>query len=787
VTAHPEGRRGAGSRVSAPLLLLLLAIPSLLRAQVDTLTREQLYQSGRSALSEVLRSLVPALNLSRPSNSGASDAVRPVSLSGLGADQLVVLVNGKRRLESALLDLSETIGRGQATVDLDAIPVSAIERVEVHRGGDAARYGFGAVAGVIDIVLLGRSPDAATVQAGTTTTGDGTVLLAGGHRVMRLGRGFVQLAAQVRSQGATNRALPDPRQQYFNGDPRNAAPPRVDERFGDPESQELMGVLNAEQALFRRRVTAYGFATWSHRSAESGELFRRPSDDRTVRALYPGGYVPLFAPKLSDGSVLAGLRGSVLRFGWDASIGYARNAIHYQLENSANVSLGRRSPSRFDAGSLRADQFSVGLELSRRIAPGGWLPPFSLELGGQHRSDGYQIEPGEPDSYRYGGVPIQDGPHAGGLAEPGAQGFPGFRPNDAVITRRGMVAGYGSLSTVVLRRVSLAAAVRAEYYPKLGTLDVYQLSGRLAPWHGVELFGYAGTGVRVPSLSQAAFSSSATRIVESSGFDDRTVPVRDPLADVLGIPALGPEHSRHAGMGAGWSGRGLRLGADLFAVTVRDRIILSGSFDDPSLQFFLAQQHFPGIGSVRFFANALRTRTTGLEASASYRVRVAGTALQFDGALEHHTTRVTRADSITGLLRPFASVFFGRVERARIERGQPGDNLLLSAEAARGAWTLLARSQRFGSVTSLSGDGTQDQSYGAKWLSDVSLSYRFRALTVQAGADNLFRVYPDRNRFGDANSEGNSHFGMFAFSDGSPFGFSGRLVYLRAVWQPDRR
>jgi len=761
-------------------------VPALLQAQVDTLSHEQLRRTGRTALSEVIASLVPAFNVPQPSNTGASDALRSATLHGMGADQFVVLLNGRRRLESALLNLSESIGRGQSSTDLDAIPLSAIERIEVHRNGDAARYGFGAVAGVINIVLLERAPPALEALAGTRASGDGQVLLAGGQRYFRLPKGgYLQLGAELRSQAATNRALADQRQQYFNGDSRNSDPAlnnRVDQRFGQPESNEIKGILSGAEPI--RGWTAYAVATWSRRSAESADLWRPASDDRTVRALYPNGFLPLYAPKLQDGSVLGGARGTLLGFGWDARIGYARNSVRYDLEHTENASLGRLSPTRFDAGALRADQFQAGLDASRRIELGNALSPVSFAIGGQYRSDGYQIVAGEPDSWRYGAVPIQDGPNVRGLTQPGSQGFPGFRPGNAVTTRRGMAAGYGELATVALKRVSLAAAGRLELYPHRA-IGVYQLSAALNRFHGFGLRGYRGTGARVPTLAQIAFSSASTFVASGIGFEERTLAVRDTIAQLLGVQPLRPERSSHYGAGGSWSGGGLRLGADYFSVSVRKRIILTGTFSDFALQNFLAQYGYFNVGRVRFLANALRTRTHGVDANAEYRFRAGRMALQLSGSFAHATTRVALTDSTSGALTPFSSEFFTRGERLRLEHGQPEDNLLLSAEATRGPWSLRVRSERYGSVASAGAalDGTQDQRYAAKWLADLSASYQRRRLTLHLGADNVFGTYPDRNRFGDANTEGNSNFGMFPYSNQSPFGFSGRFVYLRVEWR----
>src|SRR6185503_5023163 len=137
-----------------------------------------------------------------------------------------------------------------------------------------------------------------------------------------------------------------------------------------------------------------------------------------------------------------------------------------------NVSLGPPSPTEFQAGMLRADQLAGELTLARRIRLPR-LPALALSLGAAYRSDGFQIREGESDSWRYGGVLIPDGPHAGGLAQPGAQGYPAFTPADRVLARRDVVGGYGELSTVVRRRLTLGATGRLDFYPRLGNLAVY--------------------------------------------------------------------------------------------------------------------------------------------------------------------------------------------------------------------------------------------------------------------------------------------------------------------------
>ncbi|HTL06574.1 MAG TPA: TonB-dependent receptor, partial [Gemmatimonadales bacterium] len=578
---------------------------------------------------------------------------------------------------------------------------------------------------------------------------------------------------------------PDARPQYFAGDPRNDDPPQVHQRFGEPDATSFAGLLSAAKPV-RGRIEAYGVAGYSVRRSVAADRWRTPSDDRTVRALFPDGLLPLIAPTLQDGSATAGLRGRLAGWGWDASVGYARSTVHYTLEQTNNPSLGSEGPTRFDAGTLRSDAFSTELHAGGRLRP-GFIPPLSVELGAEQRDEGYQIEAGEPDSYRFGAVPVLDGPHAGQLAPIGAQGFTAFRPGNAVIRRRGMLGTSGALSSVLFRRLTLGAAAGLEYYRSLGATLVYTLRGELAPLDGVALRGSWGTGARVPPLSQSWYSTTATNLTGLIGLEDRTVPAADQVGVLLGARRLQPERSTDLELGGSVTRfKGVTLRADYYRIRVEHRVILSGTFKDPAVGSFLSQQGFPGIAAVRFFTNALTTRTSGIDARASYRFRWREVGVEAAAGWSHHVTHAVLSDSVPGLLAPFTSVLFDRTERARYELGQPEDNLIVTGLAERRRWSLWARAQRAGAVSRFgpAADGSLDQRYGARWLADLALGYVPRPrLRVTLGAENLLGTTPDRNRFGNAGVEGNSYFGTLPYPGISPFGFAGRRLFLRASWQ----
>ena len=754
------------------------------------ITRDELRATGRTTLAEALQVLVPSFNAPRPSGGDGGDPVRPASLRGMGADQLVVLVNGKRRHGSALVNLHAKIGRGETVTDLDAIPLAAVERVEILRA-PSVRYSSGAVAGVINIVTGSRLPGELIANLGVTSEGDGgTAQVGATYRGQWGAGGFVQLAGEARGGGATNRALPDRREQFFPGDPRNQDPRyanRINHRWGDPESRDYGAAARVGRRFGEAELS--GSVAASRRRVESASFWRRPNEDATVRSLYPTGFLPIVVATITEYAADVGGSGPLGGWRWNLSAGYATSRVRFEVENSVNASLGPLSPARFFAGSLGAVQLGTDLEL-RRVVPVGLPEPLRLAAGGTVRSEAYRIHPGERDSYRYGAVPIQDGPRAGGIAPVGAQGFPGFTPDDSLRRRRESYAGYAEVGLTPLERLRFTGAASLEHFPEpeYGTLPAAVVSGSYGPLTGFTLRGSAGAGFRVPSQGQRWFTRTLIPVVEDLGLYDLLVPATHPIAKALGATPLRPERSGHRSIGLGLRTprERITLSADYYWIAVRHRIVLTEKFNAPTVRFFLDGQGYGGVGSVQFFANAINTRTTGFEARGRYELSVGDVAVRLDAALDHHRTRVTEVDSIGGVLSQYPGTFFSGRERTRIESGQPGDNLLLSATLRRASWTGTLRARYYGAVRDFgpSPDGTLGQSFGAKWLGDVELSYtREGGLTMAAGAHNLLGAYPDRNNQGDATFEGNSTFGIFPYNSLSPFGFRGRSVYLRAVWQ----
>jgi iron complex outermembrane receptor protein len=760
---------------------------------VDVLTAADIQATGLTETAQIIQRLAPSVNFPRATVSDGTDHVRPATLRGLAPDQVLVLVNGKRRHNSALVNVNGSVGRGSTAVDLNAIPASAIERIEILRDGAAAQYGSDAIAGVVNIVLKTGGRREAMATAGQTTEGDGRVVQLAGTAGQDVGeRGYVTLSAEFRDRENTNRSLPDTRQQYFPGDPRNSNRSVVNHRQGDSDSRDLGAFLNAAFP-FAPWAEGYVFGGLSRRDGEAAGFFRRANDARTVRSIHPDGFLPLISTTINDGSGTAGVRGEVAGFRYDLSGVYGRNTFAFDVLNSNNVSMGNASPTDFYAGTLRFDQTTANLDISRGLAL-GLAEDVNVAFGAEYRRDGYGIEEGEEASYANGGVLILDGPQAGQLAAVGAQVFPGFRPSDAKDVSRDSRAAYVDLEITPVRGLLLNVAGRVEDYSDFGSTQDGKLAARIEPFPGFALRGAIGTGFRAPSLGQSFFSSTATNFLVVNGVntpvDVRTFPAGSPEAAVLGARPLQPEESVNYSAGFAWEPRrDLSLTVDAYRIDIEDRIVFSENFTGAAIRQLFVDAGFVGVTGGRFFTNAIDTRTDGIDVVLQYQRQLGAGILRFTGGgnlteTEVLTDSVATPPQLTGL----GEVLFGRVERGRLERGQPRSSVNLALNYALDRLTVNLNNRRFGEVSVFGaapeGSPTNtDQTFGARWITDVDLSYRFaRGLTAAVGANNVLGVYPEQN-FRSPTGADNSNAGIFPYNQVSPFGFNGAFYYLRLSWQ----
>jgi iron complex outermembrane receptor protein len=766
---------------------------------VDVIPEAVIQNVGLIETSQVLQRLAPSVNFPRTAINDGTDHVRPVTLRGLAPDQLLVLVNGKRRHNTALVHVNGSVGRGSTSVDLNAIPVSAIERMEVLRDGAAAQYGSDAIAGVVNVVLKRGERREATATFGRVQSNENDREFTDGEHINLNGTwgvllqqgGYITLNGEYRNRNRTNRAYPDQRTQYFAGDPRESQPDIISSWQGDGDSKDFGGFLNAAFPLGAGGTELYAFGGITAREGLAAGFFRRANDARTVRALHPDGFLPEIGSDILDFSGAAGVRGNLGAWRWDLSSVYGGNSFGFSVQNSNNVTLGTNSPTEFDAGTLNFKQWTTNLDFSRGFDI-GLRNPVNVAVGAEFRLDNYSIEAGEPDSYRDGGVRVIDGPSAGSQGALGAQVFPGFRPTDEVDESRSNIAGYLDLETKVTDRFLLNVAGRVENYSDFGSTADGRVAARLELARGFALRGAAGTGFRAPSLGQSWFSATSTNFIVVNGvntpFDVRTFPVSTGEAQLLGAEDLKPEESLNLSGGISLDlPFGLQITADYYAIDIDDRIVLSGNFTQQGVRDYFTSRGFTGVGGGRFFTNAIDTETRGFDIVASYGFLLGSSGqLRLTGGYNQNETEVTRISSTPPELAQFQSTLFDRTQVGLIEHGQPKNNINLTANLTLGALGVNLHNQRFGEVWQYNLNPDLDQEFSAKWVTDVDVSYKLmNRIRVAVGANNIFDVYPDEWKDWSAGVNGAlTTNGIYRYPGlTSPWGMNGRTVYVRLTYR----
>jgi iron complex outermembrane receptor protein len=798
---------------------------------IDVIGGPALQNSGYTDTNRLLNQLVPSFNFPQPSNTDGTDGLRPATLRGLGPDQTLTLINGKRRHSSSLLNVNGTVGRGSAAVDLSAIPPIAIDRIEVLRDGASSQYGSDAIAGVINVILKRSEGGRAQVTFGkyytdvnniqefeglrTNSAGqpveipgfggsvydivtsgkdrrarDGQSLTLAANMGLPIGpSGYLNVSAQFQDKDPTNRTGYDRRRQYpllanGNVDPREFTFDRLNHRFGDPKTTDMQLFANGGFEL-SPAAELYGFTGYSIRDVAATALYRRAagsgaqSDVRncnfssgTCVPFYADGFLPIIASEIQDYSAAVGVRGEVSGWKYDLSWTYGRNRVDFRTENSVNTSFGSASLRSFNDGGTRFRQHSGNLDIQRDVAV-DFLSELSVAFGAEFRHENYKIIPGELQSYAVGPLAIPYG--VGG----GAQGFGGFAPRTATNASRHSVAGYVEVDADISSTLSVQLAGRYENFSDFGDTFNGKIAGRFAPLEWFAIRGSASTGFRAPSLQQQKYTSTSTNLVNVGGItqfiDVGTFAVSDPVARALGSRDLTPEKSTNLSAGVSLTPfRGLSLTADYYNIEIRDRVVYSENLQGPAVVALLNGAGFTGLSSARFFVNGIDTRTQGVEIVGSYRVPDFGVGdIRLTAGYNYNETKIIgRAvlPTLPGL------TLFGRQESLRFERGQPKTKFNAAIDIDRGILGATVRTNRYGKVLSAGTTPALDVELAPKWITDLEVRVRPGRFELAVGANNLFDIYPTSLPLGPTFA---SNF-YIPYSQFSPFGFNGRYLYARA-------
>lgn len=572
---------------------------------IDVVTTEDLEKrTGSSELGTALSKLIPSINFPRPSVADGTEFVRPAQLKGLSPDQVLVLVNGKRRHSSAFLNMGGTIGRGSSPTDLNAIPMSAVSRIEVLKDGASARYGSDAIAGVINIILKKDTQHGDVgVRYGKYTAGDGEqkqTFVSGGTDLN--GKGFITFAGEIEGDASTNRAGLDKR------DPKATTYGQRTFRYGDPKQDSVKVALNSEYDL-TDHATVYGFTTYSRKDAESAAFYRLSTSSNNIPKLYPNGYLPLIFGQSEDLAAVLGVKGDVADWRYDLSIDFGRNKYQVRTD-SVNVSTYKDfnyTPTRFYNGALINDQSVANVDLSRDFDVSGLSGPLTFSTGIQYLNQNYQIKAGDPNSYY----------------KTGSSGLAGFRNTDAGKWSRDNLAAYLDLDASVTEKLSGSLAYRHEYYNDFGHANNGALSLRYAVNPSIAFRANVSSGFRVPSLAQSNYTQTSSQLVNQSIVEAGTFSTTSSVARLLGAEDLKPETSRDYSLGLVLTpADNFYLTLDAYMINIKNRISLSSNISASSdkVKSYLNSNGINNINfdTVRFFNNAADTRTKGIDLVVNY-------------------------------------------------------------------------------------------------------------------------------------------------------------------------
>lgn len=801
---------------------------------VDVFDSQLLATQAPSDMNNVLRNLVPSFNVATFTLSDGSSFIRPPNLRGLPPDEILVLVNGKRRHRAALVQIwGGSLASGAQGPDLAQIPTIAVDRIEVLRDGAAAQYGSDAIAGVINYTLK-RAADGISVNGryGQYYRGDGENLQLSANVGLPLGPdGFVNASFEHIRQGITA-----PGGQRVGAYLLSQQQPDLDienpaNSIGDPRIRAYRGFVNAgldvgengqvyafgnygesrSQIAFNWRqpvdlfgpdVDGNGNTTLYEKSGVFNDIYldRLPDGTYDVNgrrfnfaSVFPAGFAPLFRGHITDMSGAAGYRDQT-SFGlnFDLSASFGMNRIDYNMSRTANPSMGPDSPTSFYLGRLEQRETNFNADFSYEL-DAGLASPITIAFGGEHRREAYAIELGDQNSYKIGSYYYQELSNGETTSQSvGSNGFPGFGPDSTVDNSRSSYAAYLDVEGDVLAGLTLGGAIRYENFSDFGGTTNVKGTARYEFSDALAVRGAASTGFRAPTPGQLYTNNVATNFRGADPIETATVPPTAAAAKYFGAVPLTPEKSTNFSVGFVFTpSPRLTLTVDAYEITVKDRIGYSQIFqvdvpDDPAQTAInraalrdLGVVNWATLGEVQYFTNGFATRTRGVDVVLNHNFATETMGrFQTTLAANYNKNKVTRFEE--GILSP---------ERiGNIEHMNPKFRANMTETWTLGDFTVLGRAayyHKWKDFAQMWAGG--NAAFGSEFTFDLEVSYQMTDnIRLAVGGENIFNNYPDKDRrstgtpdqnwyrFTDAQVDGNRYPGS------SPFGVNGGFWYVRA-------
>ena len=729
---------------------------------VDIFSAKEMQSTGQVELGQQLQFSSPSFNLAKYGINGSLVYANYATLRGMGPDQLLVLVNGKRRHQFSIPHIGFSISRGMVVTDINTIPVLAVEQTEILRDGASAQYGSDAIAGIVNLGLRNKvNQGIFKTQVGTTAEGDGDTWMSTINYGFKLGKekSFLNLTFQYQKLGETNRSDPytgtiysatrrtDDSIRAARGKYPATDPFRIGV-FGNSEIKSPQFFINAGYPL-KNNWSLYSFGGYSYKKAIGYGFFRNaiPSNSNSNPAIFPDGYVPVFPAEDKDYSALIGITRSVLN-GWnmDFSTGYGKNAVDRLAENTTNASMGAASPTEFYVGFSSFSQSTTEANFSRNYEKLWNMKALNLAFGGQFRIDKYQLEKGDTNSYKVGPLATSSG------KTPGVQGIAGTAPEDEASESRTNIGFYTDIEADITERFLVGLALRYENYSDFGDNFSGKLATRFKITNNIAIRGSVNKGFRAPSLQQTFNSATSTLVQAGQIRYTKQYRSNEPLLDSIGIEDPVPELSWNYALGLTIkAGEKFLFAVDAYQIDIKDKIIISEALVVNNITALRTRLMGTGIQQISFFTNHVNTQTKGIDIVASYRTGIGKGNLNTNLGMTFNKTEITEIKKTPDALQAGTTAKIALIDTiniALIETAQPRQKIIFSAAYRIGRFEVVGRVNHFGKVAAWekpSGQPHIRQEFGDKTLFDASVSFNITSkIQLTAGGNNITDVYPDK-------------------------------------------
>tara|TARA_A100001388_G_scaffold159423_1_gene118945 strand:+ start:1109 stop:3643 length:2535 start_codon:yes stop_codon:yes gene_type:complete len=789
-------------------------------APVDVISGSDIKNQGAVDVDYMIRTLVPSFNVNTQPISDAATLIRPANLRGLPPDNMLVLLNGKRRHRGSVISfLGGGIADGAQGPDISAIPSIALKKVEVLRDGAAAQYGSDAIAGILNFVLNDSAEGTRLeIKQGEYSDGDGeTWRIAANAGMPFTDDGYANFSMEIQEQDPTARSA----QRGDAASLKAAGVPVWEHPFGNGEAQVWGSPKVSDDYKFTANIGLdlddskkfYLFSNYAEKNVLGGFFFRNPnnrtgvyddgSDIRLIadagqaaggartcasnvdakagnlvgaalaaytndancfvfNELFPGGFTPSFGGDVTDWSIASGVSGTTDGgTEYDISVHVGENRSDFYIENTVNPSLGPQSPTQFNPGSYIQLEKNFNMDFVRSIPMQSF--DLSFAYGFEWREEQFEIINGDVASFT-------TGPYFNQGFGIGSNGFAGFTPDIAGVWDQQNYAIYLDFEGDVTENLVLGLATRFEDFDTFGTTTNTKFSALWRATDSLKFRTTVSTGFRAPTPGQSNVSNVTTASISGTGelVQQGTLSPTNPIAVTAGGAALQPEESDNLSFGLVWDVTdALNVTIDAYEIEITDRIALTGNFSLSDAQrAALVAAKVPGASDMqtfRFFTNDFDTTTDGIDVVATYSTELMGGVTDFTFVYNETDTEVDKSTLLSA----------SRINA--LEALLPESRWNLSAVHNVGDWTILARYMYVGESEyyyGLNDLGNPDiTTLDDQSQLDLEFTRDFGNYQITLGAENITDEYPEKDT-------GVTCCGAI-YPEFAPLGFMGAFYYLR--------